>query len=135
MATFPSPEWARLFADRLRAHPDAPALARALDGTYRFVVQPGGSVPAPASFDLEIRPAGDGADVRVLDAPAADPRLVISADLRRWRDLIEGRLDIVVAFLLRRIRVEGDITSVRGALGDAGPLLECLRSVPTTWPG
>lgn len=133
MPTFPSVEWIDAFCDRLRRHPRAGETAAALHGTYRFVVMPSGPLPDERSFDMRITPAADGAAVTRLDHPDGEPRLTLTADYDRWRQLIRGELDVGLALMLRRLRVSGDLAGVRGGLGSAGPLIDALRAVDSQW--
>lgn len=134
MPRFPSREWIEQFCEQVRSHPRAGEVAGALDGVYRFVIQPAGAVSAEHVYDVEIRPdAGGGARAGVVDGQAA-PRLTLTADAQRWEQLIKGQLDVGLAVMLRRLRVAGDLAGLRGELGNAKPLLEALRGVDTQWP-
>ena len=119
------------YAAAVEAHPRAHDLAASLDGVYRFVIQPGGSLAESHRYDLEIRP-GDPAGVSASEAGPQPARLEISADYPRWHDLVTGKGDFVMAFLLRRIRIHGDLASVRANLSSARPLLDSLRQVETS---
>ena len=134
MPAFPTREWMDDFCAEVRRHPRAREMAAALDGVYRFVVEPAGAVRTTSAYDVEIRPDGDaGASARVLDS-AGDVRLTLAADAARWQQLITGQLDLGLAVMLRRLRVSGDVASLRSELGNAKPLLEALRNVDTQWP-
>jgi hypothetical protein len=137
MPQFPSPEWIDAFCDELAGQPGAAEAARVLDGVYRFVIEPDGPLDQRHAYDLEIRPApgdrnGDRPAVARLAAPAGEPRLTLNARYGRWRQMIRGELDIVMAVMLRRLRVSGSLDPLRHA--NTKPLLRALRSVETTWP-
>jgi hypothetical protein len=132
---FPSPDWIDAFARDLAAHPRARETATALDGVYRFVIEPAGPLEQRHTYDVEIRPATEGAAVERLPEPVETPRLSLAADYGRWRQLIEGRLDVAVAIMLRRLRVSGDLGGLKSNLGDTKPLLEALSQVDTRWRG
>ncbi len=130
MPTFPSQEWFDAYCATLLDHPEIDAMARSLDGVYRFTVQPDGPLPEPFSTDLEIRP---GPPPAVVAGPEGDvpPTLAIAASYTRWRDLITGRADFLMSFLMRRVRIEGDLSLVRSRIADARPLLDSLHRVET----
>lgn len=132
MPVFPSDEWMVEFCDRLQSHPDAAEIAAALDGVYRFVIEPGGPLEERHSYDVSIRSNG-AAEVDLLEPDAQKPRLTMTTDYRRWQQLVRGELDVGMAVMLRRLRVSGDLTSLMGNVSSAGPLLEALHEVDTTW--
>ena len=130
---FPSADWIDAFCVSLRTHPQAEDTARALSGVYRFVIEPAGSLAERHTYDVAIQPSGNGASVTRLATDEHPVRLTLTADYDRWRQLLEGRLDIKVAILLRRLRVSGDLASVTSKLDETRPLLEALSSVNTRW--
>jgi putative sterol carrier protein len=60
-------------------------------------------------------------------------RLTLTADYRRWQQLVRGELDVAMAVMLRRLRVSGDLTSLMGNVSNAQPLVDSLHEVETTW--
>lgn len=132
MPVFPSEEWMVEFCRRLEAHPDAAEIATALDGVYRFVVDPAGPLEDRHVYDVSIRRTGKGAEVAVVD-DGADPRLTMTTDYRRWQQLVRGELDVGMALMLRRLRVSGDLTQLVGNVSSARPLMDSLSGVDTVW--
>lgn len=130
MPTFPSDDWMQAFCDEVTAHPDATATARALDGVYRFVVLPADAIREKHVYDIEIRPGE--LEPTVAPLPPQDERgarLVMIAGYDRWKQLLTGELDVGRALLLRRLRVKGELASVKRAMSDAGALLESVKAV------
>lgn len=128
---FPSLDWMQAYADVVAAHPRAVDLAGALQGRYRFVITPGDGLAEEHRYDLVV--GGDPTfAVEAGAAPAAT--LAVTASYGRWKGLLTGQADFAMSFLMRRIKVDGDIGAVRSRLSDAKPLLDCLREVPTTFP-
>lgn len=132
MPVFPSEEWMAEFCQRLEDHPEAGDVASALDGVYRFVIEPAGPLEDRHSYDVAISPSGGGADVAVVD-DGADPRLTLTTDYRRWQQLVRGELDVGMAVMLRRLRVSGDLTKLIGNVSSARPLVDSLSGVETVW--
>lgn len=130
MPIFPSREWMQEFCDRVVEQPEADRIAVALDGTYRFVIEPGGPLAERHAYDVRIAP---GPEVALLDGPAESPTLQLSATHDRWRQLIEGKLDIAMALMMRRLKIRGDISRLTGRLDSARPLADALGEVPTEW--
>jgi putative sterol carrier protein len=131
---FPSHDWIDAFCDALAAHPQAIQTAEALAGRYRFVIEPAGPLREGHSYDVQIATDRDGgAAVTQVNGDGSKPRLTLTADYLRWRELLEGRLDVKLALILRRLRVAGDLSSVTSQLNETKPLLDALSSVPTRW--
>ncbi len=134
MPEFPSRAWMDELCDQLASADDAAAIARALEGSYAFVIEPDGPIPERERYDLHIRPVEGGARAEVLDAPAASPRLQLSARFGRWWQLVRGELDPVRAVMLRRLKVAGDLSGVARSLDSDRPLLDAVRRVDAQWP-
>lgn len=132
MPVFPSDEWMTDFCERLASHPDAADIVAALDGTYRFVIEPAGPLEQRHTYDVAIQPGEDGPDVGLVD-DAGNPRLTLTTDYKRWQQLVKGELDVGMAVMLRRLRVSGDLTRLMGSVSSAGPLVDALHSVDTVW--
>lgn len=136
MPQFPSREWMEAMSSGLKAHPEAPDVAGVLDGVYRFVVAPGGPLETEHAYDIAIGVAESDADpviVQVLEQPS-DPRVTLTANYLRWKQLITGGLDPMMAVMLRQLRITGDISHLRsGGLASAKPLLDTLKTVDTQW--
>lgn len=130
MPTFPSREWMQEFGAVLAAHPDFERVAGDLEGTYRFVIEPGGPLREEHRYDVRIAAPRS---VTLLAEPVADPTLEVRAEHDRWRQLIEGRLDVTMALMLRRVKVRGDLSRLMGSLDSARSLATALAGVETTW--
>ncbi|WP_165492103.1 SCP2 sterol-binding domain-containing protein [Egibacter rhizosphaerae] len=123
----------RAFCEELEAHPRAGEISEALDGTYRFVVEPAGPLEERHAYDVAIAPReGGGASVSVID-DGSEPALQLAANHDRWRQLLQGKLDVGMAVMLRRLRIKGDVGRLRSRLDSTGPLMDALRSVETEW--
>lgn len=133
MHLFPSEEWVDAFCVNLERHPEAEETARALSGIYRLEVKPAGPLSELHRYDVLISPDSGDPSVTRLQQLSGDHRLRLSADYARWRQLLEGRLDVKVAVLLGRLRISGDLAGVRSNLNETRPLLDALSSVNTRW--
>jgi hypothetical protein len=125
---FPSLDWMQAYAQVVADHDRAGDVATSLVGRYRFAITPGGGLHHPESYDLVVA-AGPSFAAEVSGGAPAD--LSVTADYGRWKGLLTGKADFVMSFLMRKIKVEGDLGAVRSRLSDAKPLLDCLKEVPT----
>jgi SCP-2 sterol transfer family len=125
---FPSQEWMQAFGEAVEADPRSGAMAEALEGVYRFVIEPGGRLDQTFSADVAITP--DNGHARVTQVQAAgQPRLTITAAYPRWIQMLRGELDIPIAVMLRRVKVSGDLRSLTSKADAARPLLDALSAV------
>ncbi len=132
MPAFPSLEWMQAYAAHLADHPEADAHAVALAGRFRFVITPHTHLEVEHRYDLVGDPdAGTWTAERSTTAPAL---LTVRASCGRWRDLVTGRADFVRSFLLRRLKVDGDLGEIRRRAGAAPLLLDAMTAVETTFP-
>jgi len=133
MPVFPSDEWMAEFCRLLEEHPESDDVARALDGVYRFVIEPGGPLRESHVYDVSIRPTGTGAKVGLVEHETEDPRLTMATDYNRWQQLVRGDLDVGMALMLRRLRVSGELTRLMSNVSSARPLVDSLSGVDTIW--
>lgn len=134
MAVFPSTEWFDAFCRELSRHPSATRLAEALDGVYRFVVEPAGPLTERHSYDVTIGVEDGEPVIARLPEPADEPRLTVTATYERWRQLIQGEMGLAMAVMLRRVKVAGDLAGLQRRMSDTQPLADALQGVETTWP-
>jgi hypothetical protein len=134
MPTFPSSQWMEEFCEQLVTQPRADEVAQVLDGVYRFVVEPSGPVAHTERYDVEIRPSPDGQPPAAQLLPdGGEPRLTMTARYDRWKQLITGKLDVGMAVMLRRVRIQGDLQRLIREMGSAKPLMDALQAVDSQW--
>ena len=132
MPLFPSTEWMDAFCQQLAAHPRAPHAAKSLGGTYRFVVDPAGPLRQRHTYEMLL--AVDDGDARAERITiSGTPRVTVRTDYSRWRQLLEGRLDIGPAILFGRLRISGDMAALLHSRDDVDVLVDALRKVDTSW--
>lgn len=132
MPLFPSSEWMDAFCQQLTAHPRAAQAATNLAGLYSFVVDPAGPLVERHTYGMLLAAVDGTAHAEQVTA-AADPRVTVQADYHRWRQLLEGRLDLGPAVLFGRLRISGDMAALLHSRGDLDVVVDALRRVDTTW--
>lgn len=128
MYPFPSLEWMKAYAHTVADHPQADRIAKELAGRYRFVITPASGLDSTQAYDLVVDDP-PSFTARLAGTEPAD--LTITADYNRWRGLLTGNADFIMSFLMRKIKVDGDIGSIRNRLSDVQPLLDSLQQVAT----
>lgn len=129
---FPSSEWMDVFCAELAAHPRAADAVARLEGVYRFVVDPAGPLIDRHTYEVLLAMAGTGVTAGRVEGTAA-PRVVVRTDYGRWRQLLEGRLNLGPAMLFGHLRISGDMAALLGSRGDVDVLMDALRGVDTIW--
>jgi hypothetical protein len=132
MPVFPSSEWIDAFCVELSAHPRAAAAASKLAGVYRFVVDPREPIRERHTYEVLLA-VDDGQALARQVSGTASPRLTVQTDYGRWRQLLEGRLDLGPAILFGQLSVRGDIAALVRSSGDANVVVDALRGVDTLW--
>ena len=132
MPIFPSSEWMDDFCTQLSVHPRGAAAAASIGGVYRFVVDPGGPLRERHTYEMRLGTV-DGAVSAEQVVDASSPRVTVRTDYERWRQLLEGRLDLGAAVLFGRLRISGDVTTLLGSRGEVDVVIDALRRVDTVW--
>lgn len=132
MPIFPSSDWMNAFCQQLSGHPRAAGAAANIGGVYRFVVDPAGPLRDRHTYHMLLAVVDGAAHAEQLPA-ARDPRVAVRTDYKRWRQLLEGRLDVGPAMLFGRLRISGDMAALMGSRGDLDVLVDALRGVDTVW--
>ena len=132
MPVFPSTEWMDAFCAELVAHPRAADAATRLSGVYRFVVVPCGPLTERHTYEISLVRAGPVMQAHRVDDTVV-PRVVVTTDYGRWRELLEGRLNLTTAMLFGHLRITGDMAALLGSRGDVDVLIDALRGVDTVW--
>jgi putative sterol carrier protein len=95
--------------------------------------QAGDSPERSAYLDLwhgtcrEARPA--------LDTDEEHARFVISGSIAVWRQVLDGRLEVVSAIMLRRLSLDkGSVASLLGYIGAAKALVVTAAAIDTRYP-
>jgi SCP-2 sterol transfer family len=130
---FPSTEWMDAFCAELVAHPRASDAVTRLRGVYRFVVDPGGPLAARHTYEILLAVVDSAVRADRLEDGRASPRVVVQTDYGRWRQLLEGRLNLGPALLFGHLRISGDMGALMDSRGDVEVLMEALREVDTIW--
>lgn len=134
MPTFPSVEWMDQFCAELAHHSRVGEVAPKLQGIYRFEVDPAGPLRDRHRYDVRIASDAGVVDVRRVEGEG-EPRVSMRADYERWRQLLEGRLEIRSAVLFGHLRISGDLATLMRSAADLAVVTEALTSVETQWLG
>ena len=116
MPVFPSREWAEEFCRALNESPSYRSSGQGWVWPILFKVrtrpgEPPGLFPREPGFVLELENGECKGVAWHDDARGVEAPFVISAGYRDWRDVIEGRVNPMMAILRRKLVVEkGDVS-------------------------
>ena len=86
---------------------------------------------AAVEFDLH---RGACTAVRVLTTSAITAPFVLRAPYMVWKKVVQGLSDPVMAIALKKIALEGSLSTLMMHAGAAKALVACARTVPTHFP-
>ena len=136
MATFPSQEWADLFAEKINASAAYADAAATWEGDLVFVYEkePDKGVPEDVYAWLDLW-HGKCRDIAILDGPADPPatgaQFTISAPYSRWKSVMRKELEPVKAMMQGKIKVKGDLPTIVRYVKASNILVDLAGEVPT----
>lgn len=127
------------WADAVRAAINADAAYRAAAVNWTWPValvldaapNLGYADEAAVEFDLD---RGHCTAVRVLAPSAITAPFVLRAPYAVWKKVVQGLTDPVMAIALRKIALQGSLSTLLLHVGAAKALVACARTVPTHFP-
>ena len=128
---FPSLDWAKELAERLNALPEYRDSSENWEGTLVMAVlaEPG-KLDRNVAFWLD--PTGGSiTDVRLVDHDAERAEYVLLGRYSVWRDIIEGKHDILGGVMTGKIKLRGSVFRLMLQLKTPEIILREMRNVPT----
>ncbi len=136
MAKFPSPEWLTAYKDAINASEEFREAAQAWEGDVTYVVEaePNHGLPVDAWgwFDLH---HGECRDAKVVTQDEGErARYVIRAPYSTWKDVIGRKLEPIKGMLQGKLRLSGDLPTIKANVGAVRALVSIAGQVPTEFP-
>ncbi len=132
---FPSLEWTQELADRLNALPDYRESGANWSGVLALVTlaEPG-KLAEDVAFSLD--PTGGVIkDVKKLaDARAAGAEYTLVAKYSVWKEIIQGKYDILSGILRGKVRLRGSVFKLMLQMKTPEYVLREMRAMPTDFP-
>lgn len=129
---YPSVEWCKELADRLN---EVPAYRDSSEGwTGRLVINTlaeEGRLQKGVAVSLDPT-GGTIKDIHLLeDVDASDAEYVLSARFSVWKDVIQGKHDILYGLMTGKIKLRGQVFKLMLQLKTPKIMLEQMRAMPT----
>jgi len=108
---FPSEAWLKALETRLNSDARYAQVARNWEGDLAFVIEPddSGELDAPVVFYVDLWHGKCRSSAVLSDIDEKQPAFVLTANLKNYRDILEGRLDPMQAMLTRKLKVKGSM--------------------------
>lgn len=136
MARFPSPEWLVAYKDAINASAEFREAAQGWEGDVTYVIEAepdkGLGGDAWGWFDLWHGECRDAKVVTPDDGERAT--FVIRAPYTMWKDVITGRLEPVRGMTIGKLKLSGDLVTIRQNMRAVGALVAVAGRVPTEFP-
>lgn len=133
---FPSLEWTQELADRLNALPEYRDSGAGWSGVLALVTlaEPG-KLSDDVGFSLD--PTGGVIkDVKKLDdLKATGAEYTLTAKYSVWKDIIQGKYDILSGILRGKVRLRGSVFKLMLQMKTPEYVLREMRAMPTRFPG
>ena len=132
---FPSSEWIKELSRQLNASETYERSARDWEGDIVFIVEPDEAYGGSANLFLGLY-HGKSPDAEMTSCvDSRESEFVISAPFSTWRQVIEGALDPIQGIMMRKLKLEGNLTKVLRYPKAAKEIVACCAEVPTAWDG
>jgi putative sterol carrier protein len=130
---FPSDEWIKELSRQLNESESYERSAKDWEGDFVFVVEPDEAYEETAYLFLGLyhgkSPEAflqDGRDDR-------ETEFTISAPFSTWRRVIEGKLDPIQGMMMRKLKLNGNLTKIMRYPRAAKEIVSCCALIPTDW--
>lgn len=132
---FPSSEWIKELSRQLNASEAYERSARDWEGDIVFVVEPDKSYEGTANLFLGLYHGKSPDAEMTAGVDGRESEFVISAPFGTWRQVIEGALDPIQGIMMRKLKLEGNLSKVLRYPKAAKEIVSCCAKVPTAWGG
>ena len=130
---FPSDEWIKELSRQLNASQSYERSAKDWEGDFWFQVEPDEAYSERAHLFLGLR-HGKSPDAAMEPDPASrEAEFMLSAPFGTWRQVIEGKLDPIQGMMMRRLKLQGNLTKIMRYPRAAKEIVSCCAMIPTDW--
>lgn len=130
MAKFPSDEWTAAVMENLNSDGDYARIARNWEDDLKFIVEPGGSLPAQVTLYFDLW-HGQCRKALYLPDPAVEQTasFVLKGPYDNFKRILEGKLDPMQALLTRKVSIQGNFGLLIRSVSIVLNFVRCCREV------
>ena len=130
---FPSDEWIKELSRQLNASESYERSAKDWEGDFWFLVEPDEAYAETAHLYLGLHHGKSPDAAMEPDQTSRQAEFRLSAPFGTWRQVIEGKLDPIQGMMMRRLRLEGNLTKIMRYPRAAKEIVSCCALIPTDW--
>jgi putative sterol carrier protein len=108
--------------------------AKNWEGDLYLLVEPDEALAEPVFMYLDLYHGHCRQAFVPVDPAALSPEFTISGPLRAWKQLAEDNADPIKMLITRRLKLTGNMAKVMKNVRAAHQLVQCARTVETTFP-
>ena len=131
---FPSDGWIKALSQKLNASESYERSAKDWEGDFIFVVEPDDAYDETAYLFLGLY-HGKSTEAAMMEAgpDGREAEFTISAPFSTWRRVIEGKLDPIQGMMMRKLKLQGNLTKIMRYPKAAKEIVSCCALIPTDW--
>ena len=130
---FPSDEWIKELSRQLNASESYERSAKDWEGDFWFLVEPDASYPETANLFLGLHHGKSPGAAMEPDPASRQAEFTLSAPFSTWRQVIEGKLDPIQGMMMRKLKLQGNLTKIMRYPRAAKEIVSCCALIPTDW--
>lgn len=128
---FPSDEWIKNLSAHLNSSAAYEKSAKDWEGDFVFVVESDDTYPHTAYLFLGLHHGKSTGAGLLEDMDSFHGGYVIRAPFKRWRQVIEGKLDPIQGMMTRQLKLTGNMMMIMRYPKAAKEIVACTTLIPT----
>lgn len=129
MACFPEAEWVEALMNKLNSDERYARVARNWEGDLLFDIEPGGSLPSPVRFYLDLWHGRCREAYVVEGEPKVKPAFILKAPYDNYVRILRGELDPMQALLTRKLSLQGNMAVLMRNVPTVLDFVRCAREI------
>jgi putative sterol carrier protein len=132
---FPSEEWLDALVDELNSNEDYKNAAENWEGDFYFIIEPDEALQERVIAYMDLWHGKCRSACIINDENEKSPEFRMRAPLKKWRKVLEKKLNPITGMLTGQLKVSGNMTKIVKTPRAALELVNCCGRVPTEFPG
>ena len=130
---FPSDEWIKELSRQLNASESYERSAKDWEGDFVFVVEPDEDYRDTAYLFLGLYHGKSPSAEMCASEDGCEAEFTVRAPFGTWRQVIEGKLEPIQGMMMRRLKLQGNMSKIMRYPRAAKEIVSCCARIPTDW--